>query len=221
MRVDEICLQVPKVETSADAFWVNWLSDLEDIQKSIFAFCVVKNFRGDPRDLLHDVMLIALDKWPEFQRTRASFKTWVLWIARARLFQLYRTERLPVPGARQNAKDGKYIGAVTGSTLLSLEQETEDGALLSETVPDDGIEIELAIIYKEEALIIGTYIKSLGTKTVKGRVLRAMADLIDRGQKPSTRKIARLVGCSHTKVASVLGEIRKDLEEQLNETQKH
>lgn len=204
MRLEEICVQIPHVETHADAFWVNLLSNLEDIQGSVVAFCVAKRFRGDPRDLMHDAILIAHDRWPEYLRSRADFKTWFIWIVRARLNQIYRTDRLPVPGARQNAKDGEFVGAVTADTLLSLDDEI---------VPDDGVEVEWSIIYKEIALTFKTYMQAIHPETLKGRTLRAMAELADRGERLSSRMIAELVGVSHTTIAHTIKEIRADLEE--------
>lgn len=204
MEAREIVLQIPTVETHADAFWVNFLSNLEDLTGSVCALCAAKRFRGDPRDLLHDAMLIALDRWPEYQRSQSHFKTWFIWIVRARLGQIYRTERLPMPGARQNAKDGKFIGAVTADTLLVLDDEI---------TPDDAMGVECTVIFREAAHTLKVYMQGVQPETPKGRTLRAMARLADEGKRLSLRKIAELLDVSHTTVASIIGEIRSDLEE--------
>ena len=204
MEIQDIVLQIPVVETSQDAFWVNFLSNMEALEGSVYALCAAKRFRGDPRDLLHDAMLIALDRWPEYQRSRSHFKTWFIWIVRARLGQIYRTERLPTPGARQNAKDGEFVGAVTADTLLPLDDEL---------TPDGAIGVELAVIYKEAAHTLKIYMQTVQPETLKGRTLRAMAELADKGESLSLRKVAGLVGVSHTWIANIISEIRTDLEE--------
>lgn len=204
MEIQELLVQVPTVETPADAFWVNLLSNVEALEGSVYALCAAKRFRGDPRDLLHDAMIIALDRWPEYQRSQSHFKTWFIWIVRARLGQIYRTERLPVPGARQNAKDGEFIGAVTADTLLSLDDEI---------TPDDAVGVEFSVIYRETALTFQAYVEGVQPETLKGRTLRAMAELADEGERLSLRRIAQLVGVSHTTIANTIEEVRADLEE--------
>ena len=192
MRALEVVEQIPVVGTLQDAFWVNWLIHSEDIAGSCFSLCVVKRYKGDPRDVLHEVMLIAHRRFPEFQRSRASFKTWVIWIARAYLKNLYATDKLPL--------------------MKSLDDMGDDGCLAIETIPDRSAGVEWTIIADDKTTALADYVAGLDYGGIKVDVLRAMAQLIEDGEKLSTRKIAELVGFSHTTVSKVIKEIRRDLE---------
>jgi len=192
VRAADIVLEIPEVNTLQDAFWVNWLIHLEDITSSIFKLCYVKRYRGDPRDVVHETMMIAQERWPEYQRSKAGFKTWVIWITRAYLSNLYATDRLPM--------------------MQSLDGEEDDTPLL-EAIPGESPDVELAMIASDRTQAILSYVMSLDMSGMKVVVLRAMAQLIEDGKKPSSRNIAELVGFSHTTVCKVVKEIRKDLEE--------
>lgn len=192
MRARALIAEIPKVNTLQDAFWVNWLIHLEDIAGSCFALCAVKRYKGDPRDVLHETMLIAHDRWPEFQRSRASFKTWAIWIARSYLSNLYATDKLPV--------------------MPSLDAISDDGAAVIEAIPDDAASVEWTVIANDRAKTLAGYVLGLNYTDAKIKVLRAMAQLIEDGERLSYRNIANIVGFSHTTVGKVIGEIRGDLE---------
>lgn len=201
----QLLQELGDIETYQDVFWLNWLTEKDSIERSICAMCAAKYYRGDPQDVVHDVMLIAYERWKEYRSELSAFKTWVLWLTRMRLTEIYRA-RLPVLGARQNAVDGEYIGAINASTLLPLD-------MVDETVSTGPQSVELTVIGRIDHEVFWEYVD--GADGMKATVLRAMADLAESGGRLSTRSIAAIAGVSHTTVARVLLEVRDDLEELL------
>lgn len=207
MRADQICHEVTDVSTYGDVFWLTWLTNQADIENSIYAFCASKNYVGDPRDLLHDVMIVARERWAEFTISRSRFKTWVLWIAKEHMSKVFR-QRLPIPGVVTRPKDGVYAGTLPSA--LSLDGNV-DGAPLIESLGTGAPPAEDAMIDDERAATLREYMRTAEGK--KALVLRAMADLAETGMDlPSSRVIAELVPFSHTTVRKVLLEIKGDLE---------
>lgn len=167
-------------------------------------------YRGDPQDVVQEVMLAAYLRWRDYDEERAAFNTWVLGLTKQYLANLYNTKgtvRGPTLGNRPVPQYG----------LISLFQEAEDGTEpLGETVSDEFIHPEDTIIENEERVQIWATVHELylaHRNTRKGQVLEVMAALLDEDIKPTLRNIAELVGCSHTQVAVELEGIRKWLSE--------
>ena len=163
-------------------------------------------YRGDPQDVVQEVMLAAYLKWREYDERRAAFNTWVLGLTKQYLANLYDAKgvgRGPTLGQR----------AVPEYGVVSLFQEAEDGSEpLTETVGDEFMHPEIVIIERDHRVQIWTTVHELylaHRNTRKGQVLEAMAALIDEGIKTTLRNIAAVVGCSHTQVATELEGIRK------------
>lgn len=179
--------------TYQDLFWYVWNENQPKLATSIVRCAVGKyRYRGDPQDVVQEVMLSAYREWSSFDESRAAFSTWVLWLTKQYLANLYDKRRLQ-----------------TVSLFLEAEDGTEP---LTETIADEFIHPEDTIAENERQVQIWTTVQGLflaHRDTRKGQILEAMAALIDSGTKPTLRNIAALVGCSHTWVAKELEGIRK------------
>ena len=167
-------------------------------------------YRGDPQDVVQEVMFSAYQKWRGYDESRSAFKTWVLELTKQYLANLYSTKGV-------GAGPGLGNRPVPNYGLVSLQQEAEDGSEpLAEVVSDEFTHPEIVIIERERQVQIWTTVHELylaHRDTRKGQVLEAMAALLDAGLKPTLRNIAALVGCSHTQIAVELEEIRKWLKQ--------
>lgn len=188
-------------------FWGQWLAGKEDLEQSIIKLGVVKRYQGDYGDLIHEVILLAYDRWRSFDPERASFKTWVLWLTRMGLSNIYRQNRLPVPGARQQMYAGEQRCPGTGGSV-PVDAEEVLSVIAPGPTPE---EMVLDKLEAESAQATITSLLVLHRNTPKGQTLEAMAALIDAGIKLSLRNIAEVVGISHTTVATLLREIRGEL----------
>ena len=173
-------------------FWYVWEENMPEVATSIIK-CAIGKYRyvGDPQDVVQEVMLSAYQNWYAFDENGSNFKTWVLWLTKQYLHNLYDKRRLQTTSLFQQAEDGS-------------EPLTE--TIAGSPSPED------ILIEQERLTQIWTTIHELflaHRNTRKGQILEAMAALIDEGLKPSTRNIAGLVGCSHTTVATELEEIRQ------------
>ena len=176
-----------------DLFWCVWDENQPKLAMSIMRCATgVYRYRGDPQDVVQEVMLSAYREWNSFDEDRAAFNTWVLWLTKQYLANLYDKRRLQTISLSFRAEDG--------------------GEPLAETIADEFIHPEDTIAENERQVQIWTTVHELflaHRNTRKGQVLEAMAALIDEDIEPTLRNIAALAGCSHTWVARELREIRK------------
>lgn len=187
------------MNTYRDLFWHVWEENMPELATSIVKCAMGPyRYRGDPQDVVQEVMLAAYGKWYEYDKEASAFRTWVLWLTRQYLYNLYETKGRttgPGPGNRP----------VPRYSLVSLE-----GTQLS--IPANSPTPEEVIVASEERIQIWTTVHELflaHRDTRKGQILEAMAALIDEELKPTTRLIAGMVGCSHSTIAKELGEIRE------------
>lgn len=188
-------------------FWYVWREHMPKLEQSIIK-CAVGPYRyqGDPHDVVQEVMLSAYQNWYNYDDAKSSFNTWVLWLTRQYLSNLYETLGVGTGPGRGNRPIPRY-------GLVSLTQEAEDGSEpLTETIPGSPSPEDI-VIRDEEKVQICTTVHELfmaNRDTRKGQILEAMAALIDDGiLRPSTRLIAAMVGCSHSTVSTELKEIRE------------
>lgn len=190
------------MNTYQDLFWCAWQANMPELATSIVKCAVGPyRYRGDPQDVVQEVMLSAYGNWYAYDAKASAFRTWVLMLTKQYLSNLYKTKGKttgPGPGNRPIPRYG----------LVGLY--TEDGTALP--IPANSPTPEEAIIANEERVQIRTTVHELflaNRDTRKGQILEAMAALIDEELKPTTRLIASLVGCSHSTVAEDLKEIRE------------
>ncbi len=184
------------MNTYQDLFWYVWEENMPGLATSITKCAVGPyRYRGDPQDVVHEVMLAAYGKWYEYDREASAFKTWVLMLTKQYLSNLYKVK-------------GKTTGPGLGNRpvpqykLVSL-----DFAFVSSGSPTP----EEVIINAEERVQTCTTVQELflaHRDTRKGQILEAMAALIDKEMKPTCRLIAKMVGCSHSTIATELKEVR-------------
>lgn len=191
------------MNTYQDLFWYVWEENMPELAASIVKCAMGPyRYRGDPQDVVQEVMLTAHGKWYEYDKEASAFNTWVLWLTRQYLFNLYKVKSKTAGPGLGNRPIPQY-------SLVSL-----DGTQLS--IPTDSPTPEEVIILEEERVQIRTTVHELflaNRNTRKGQILEAMAALIDEGLKPTTRLIASMVGCSHSTIAKDLKEIRKWLQQ--------
>ena len=191
------------MSTYQDLFWYVWEENMPELAASI-AKCAMGpyRYRGDPQDVVQEVMLTAHGKWYEYDKEASAFNTWVLWLTRQYLFNLYKIKGKTTGPGLGNRPIPQY-------SLVSL-----DGTQLS--IPTNSLTPEEVIILEEERVQIRTTVHELflaNRDTRKGQILEAMAALIDEELKPTTRLIADMIGCSHSTVAKELMEIREWLQQ--------
>ncbi len=185
-----------------DLFWYVWEENMPELATSIIKCAMGPyRYRGDPQDVVQEVMLSAYGKWYEYDKEASAFSTWVLMLTKQYLSNLYSVMgvgRGPTLGNRPVPRYG----------LVSLY--TEDGGALP--TPVNSPTPEEIVMGNERRVQICTTVQELflalrGTR--KGQILEAMASCIDTEFKPTTRLIASMVGCSHSTVAKDLREIRE------------
>ena len=155
-------------------------------------------YKGDPQDVVQEVMLSAYQRWYAYDAEASAFRTWVLMLTKQYLSNLYKVKGKTTGPGLGNRPVPRY-------RLISL-----DGTQLS--IPTNSPSPEEVIILEEERVQIRTTVHELflaNRNTRKGQILEAMAALIDEELKPSTRLIAKMVGCSHSTVAKEIQEIRE------------
>ena len=187
------------MNTYQDLFWYVWEENMPELATSIVKCAMGPyRYRGDPQDVVQEVMLSAYGKWYEYDKEASAFRTWVLMLTKQYLSNLYKTK-------------GKITGPGLGNrpvprySLVSLE-----GTQLS--IPANSPTPEEVVIKEEDRVQIWTTVHELflaHRETRKGQILEAMAALIDEELKPTYRLLAKMVGCSHSTVAKELEEIRK------------
>lgn len=192
------------MNTYQDLFWHVWEENMPELATSIVKCAVGPyRYRGDPRDVVQEVMLLTYRDWYEYDKEASAFRTWVLMKTKRYLSNLYKTRGKTTGPGLGNRPVPRY-------SLVSLE-----GTQLS--IPANSPTPEEVIIASEEQVQIWTTMHELflaHRNTRKGRILEAMAALIDEELKPTYRLIAKMIGCSHSTVATELGEIREWLREQ-------
>ena len=197
-----------------DLFWHVWEENMPRLATSI-AKCAMGPYRykGDPQDVVQEVMLSAHEKWYEYDKEASAFSTWVLWLTRQYLSNLYTTKDVGSGPGRGNRAVPQYM-------LISLDAEPHpdpdpefiNTGTLMRFVSDDSPTPEEIIIANEDRVQIWTTVHELflaHRNTRKGQILEAMAALIDQELKPTYRLIAKMVGCSHSTVAMELRRIRE------------
>jgi len=195
------------MDTYQQLFWYVWEEHMPKLGQSIIKCAMGPyRFQGDPQDVVQEVMLSAYQNWYSYDETASAFSTWVLWLTRQYLSNLYATKGVGMGPGLGNRAVPQY-------GLISLYQEAEDGSEpLTEIISGSLSLPEDIIIRNEEKERVQICIHELflaNRNTRKGQILEAMAALIDDGLKPSTRLIAEMVGCSHSTVSNELKEIRK------------
>lgn len=195
-----------------DLFWHVWEENMPRLATSIVKYAMGPyRYRGDPQDVVQEVMLSAYLKWNDYDREASAFSTWVLMLTKQYLSSLYNTlgtGRGPGLGNRPIPRY-KLISLDSG---VQPQPEFISTEPLIEFVSDGKLTPEEVVITNEERVQICTTMHELflaHRETRKGRILEAMAALIDEDLKPSTRLIAEMVGCSHGTVATELKEIRE------------
>ena len=188
--------------TYRDLFWWTWQENMPELATSIVKYAVGPfRYRGDPQDVVQEVMLSAYDKWYEYDKGASAFKTWVLWLTKQYLSDLYSNKGVGRGPGLGNRPVPQY-------NLVGLY--TEDGSTLP--IPANLPTPEEIFVENERCIQIWTTMQELflalrGTR--KGQILEAMASCIDTQFKPTTRLIADMIGCSHTTIAKDLKEIRE------------
>lgn len=184
------------MDTHQDLFWYVWEENMPQVAQSIIKCAIGKyRYRGDPQDVVQEVMLSAYEKWYAYDKKRGGFRTWVLELTKQYLALLYKKRRLK-----------------TISFDLEYELPSAHIGFLAEILPSNLPTPEEVILEEERQVQICMTVDNLflaHRNTRKGQILEAMAALVDDGRKASTRNIAALVGCSHATVAAELKEIRK------------
>jgi RNA polymerase sigma factor (sigma-70 family) len=171
-----------------DLFWYVWQENEPELSRSIIKLAFIRRYQGDPQDVVQNVMLYAYSKWHEYDPSR-SFKTWILWLAKSHIGNLYQLRRLEA---------------------VSIFQETEDGDELIEVIPVKGMTPEEVIIKKERRIQIWIAVSKLNPRQVA--IVKTMLRLILENRKPTMRAVAERVGCSHTTVNGELVQIRQALQ---------
>lgn len=187
------------MNTYQDLFWYVWKENMPELATSIIKCAVGPyRYRGDPQDVVQEVMLAAYRKWYEYDKEASAFRTWVLMLTKQYLSNLYKTKSKTTGPGLGNRPVPRY-------SLVSL-----DGTQLS--IPTNSPTPEEIIIASEDRVQIRTTVHELflaHRSTRKGQILEAMAALIDEELKPTYRLIAKMIGCSHSTVAKELEEIRE------------
>lgn len=192
-------------------FWYVWRDHMPGLEQSIIKCAIGRyRYRGDVQDVVQEVLLSAYEKWYSYDEDRAGFTTWVLELTKQYLANLYNTKGVGMGPGRGNRAVPEYT-TVRLPAFVRLNNNGES-VPLSEVIPSNSPTPEEVIVADEEWVQICTTVHELflaNRNTRKGQILEAMAALIDDELKPTTRLIAKMVGCSHSTVASELKEIRK------------
>ena len=187
------------MNTYRDLFWYVWKENMPELAASIVKCAVGPyRYRGDPQDVVQDVMLSAYGKWYEYDKEASAFRTWVLMLTKQYLSNLYKTKGKTTGPGLGNRPVPRY-------NLVSLE-----GTQLS--IPTNSPTPEEVVIKEEDRVQIWTTVHELflaHRETRKGQILEAMAALIDEELKPTYRLLAKMIGCSHSTVAKEMEEIRE------------